>query len=52
MFLFARLVLDNLYDQPSKAALYEEMKPDIFPIELNHAFVIDRAHNVYLSSEG
>lgn len=37
MFLFARLVLDNLSDQVSKADLDSEMEPGTFPEGLNQA---------------
>jgi hypothetical protein len=39
MFLFAKLVLQNLYSQVSRAQLYESLLPRRFPRGLNQAFV-------------
>ncbi|KAK3623160.1 hypothetical protein LTR56_021742 [Elasticomyces elasticus] len=38
MFLFAKLVLQNLQQQTSLKELYHEMRPDNFPIGLNEAY--------------
>ena len=40
MFLFAKLVCDNLLNQTSRANLYAEMSPDIFPKGLNEAYFV------------
>ena len=37
MFLFARLVLTNLYDQTSRAELFDELRPARFPHGLDQA---------------
>lgn len=37
MFLFARVVMDNLFDQVSQADLQLEMEPNSFPEELSEA---------------
>lgn len=37
MFLFARLVLTNLYGQTSGAELFEELQPARFPHGLDQA---------------
>jgi hypothetical protein len=39
MFLFAKLVLQNLYSQVSRAQLYESLLPQRFPRGLNQALV-------------
>jgi hypothetical protein len=41
MFLFSRLVLDNLIDQPDKASFSSEIRSDIFPKDLRTAYVYD-----------
>lgn len=38
MFLFAKLVLTNLYSQTSKAKLYEELQPEAFPKGFEQAY--------------
>jgi hypothetical protein len=37
MFLFARLVLDNLRDQPDQDSLLAEIDKDVFPNDLSQA---------------
>ena len=37
MFLFAKLVMENLSDQTSQYDLKEELKPEIFPVDLKDA---------------
>ena len=39
MFLFAKLVAENLCDQLTLEALDEEIDPSIFPRELKQAYV-------------
>jgi hypothetical protein len=38
MFLFARLVLENLYAQQNLEDVYKEMRPDIFPHGFDQAY--------------
>ena len=38
MFLFAKLVLGNLYDQHNLEDVYKEMRPDIFPHGFKQAY--------------
>lgn len=38
MFLFARLVLENLYDQENLENLYNELRPDTFPSGFDQAY--------------
>jgi len=38
MFLYAKVVLDNLMDQGSEAELADELKSENFPVELNAAY--------------
>jgi len=40
MFLFAKLVMENLYSQTSRAKLNKELEPDRFPRGLEEAYVI------------
>ncbi|RYP68514.1 hypothetical protein DL769_005502 [Monosporascus sp. CRB-8-3] len=40
MFIFAKLVLENLYEQPSRRHLLEECRADNFPQELDDVFLI------------
>jgi hypothetical protein len=40
MFLFAKVVLDNLAEQSSPADLRVEMRPDVFPHKLEEAYNI------------
>lgn len=44
MFLFARLVLENLYDQESLERVYNEMHPDTFPHGFDQAYVRRSRH--------
>jgi hypothetical protein len=37
MFLFAKLVMNNLYEQTSNEAFMEELQPEIFPQKLDEA---------------
>jgi hypothetical protein len=37
MFLFAKLILENLYDQTNLTDLYQELRPDTFPRGLEQA---------------
>jgi len=37
MFLFAKLVIFNLYEQTSRKGLIEEMQPEKFPRKLDEA---------------
>ena len=39
MFIFAKCVLAEMYQQPSKEALLQEWGPDSFPRELNEVYV-------------
>jgi hypothetical protein len=39
MFLFARLVMDNLSQQINKAGIYFEMAPDVFPVAIDEVYV-------------
>ena len=39
MFLYAKVVLDNLMDQGSEAELAEELEIENFPEELNSAYI-------------
>lgn len=39
MFLYARLVMENLYAQPTLEALMEGIKQDTFPEGLQGAYV-------------
>jgi hypothetical protein len=39
MFLFAKLALENLYDQENLENLYEELSPDTFPRGFDQAYV-------------
>lgn len=39
MFLFAKLVLLNLYRQPSLQCLHQELHPSCFPKGLDEAYV-------------
>lgn len=40
MFLYAKLVMRNLEDQPSLHHLRKELEPDCFPSGLDEAYVI------------
>jgi hypothetical protein len=40
MFLYAKLVMQNLEDQPSLDHLRKELEPDCFPSGLDEAYVI------------
>jgi hypothetical protein len=40
MFLFARLVLKNLYDQENLENVYKELHPDTFPRGFDQAYVL------------
>ncbi|CAI6332799.1 unnamed protein product [Periconia digitata] len=44
MFLYARLVTWNLYSQPNRQSVYDELHPDILPPDLDKAYarIIDR----------
>jgi hypothetical protein len=37
MFLFAKLAMNNLYEQTSRKAFMEEMQPERFPQKLDEA---------------
>jgi hypothetical protein len=39
MFLFARLIMDNLSQQVNKAGIYFEMAPDVFPVAIDDVYV-------------
>ena len=39
MFLFAKLVMENLLDQTSQNNLMKELEPDTFPVDLKNALV-------------
>jgi hypothetical protein len=39
MFLFAKLVLENLYGQQKLEDVYKEMRPDVFPHGFDQAYV-------------
>jgi hypothetical protein len=39
MFLFARLVMDNLTQQVNKAGVYFEMAPNVFPVAIDDVYV-------------
>ena len=39
MFLFARLVMDNLSQQVSKDGIYVETAPDVFPVAIDDVYV-------------
>ena len=39
MFLFAKLVMENLSNQTSQYDLIKELDPPIFPIDLKQAYV-------------
>lgn len=39
MFLFARLVMDNLSHQVNKAGIYFEMAPEVFPVVIDDVYV-------------
>jgi hypothetical protein len=39
MFLFARLIMDNLSQQVNKAGIYFEMAPDVFPDAIDDVYV-------------
>jgi hypothetical protein len=40
MFLFARLILENLYDQENLENVYKELHPDTFPRGFDQAYVL------------
>lgn len=40
MFLFAKLVLENLYDQENLENVYKELHPDTFPRGFDQAYVL------------
>jgi hypothetical protein len=44
MFLFAKLVLQNLYDQRNLVNVYKELRPDTFPKGFDEAYVFTRSH--------
>jgi hypothetical protein len=39
MFLFAKLVINNLRSQPNRRAFYKEISPECLPTKLNEAYV-------------
>ncbi|KAF4628757.1 hypothetical protein G7Y89_g9399 [Cudoniella acicularis] len=53
MFLFAKLVLTNLYDQVSLADLYQELQPDTFPEGFEQAYsrIVHRIYNNPIAGE-
>jgi hypothetical protein len=40
MFLLAKLISRNLLDQTSQDSLDEELEPNVFPKEINQAYVL------------
>lgn len=44
MFLYARLVMENLYAQTNADALDKEMSPGIFPDGLEQVCVVQSSH--------
>lgn len=46
MFLYAKLVMNNLYEQATRQNVEDELKPGIFPVGLQQALV-----NVHLIDE-
>lgn len=40
MFLFAKLVMTNLYGQVSRAGLMRELEPHVYPTGLEQAYVV------------
>ncbi|KAI0466404.1 hypothetical protein F4859DRAFT_507364 [Xylaria cf. heliscus] len=46
MFLFASLVMDNLYQQPTIECAKQQLRPDVFPRNLGEAYgnIIQRLH--------
>lgn len=47
MFLYARLVMENLYAQPTSADLKEGIRQDTFPQGLEGAYVPHHAQGMY-----
>jgi hypothetical protein len=45
MFLFARLVMDNLSQQVNKAGIYFEMTPHVFPVAIDDVYVGSKGLN-------
>jgi hypothetical protein len=45
MFLFARLIMDNLSQQVNKAGIYFEMAPDVFPGAIDDVYVNPKGLN-------
>jgi hypothetical protein len=45
MFLFARLIMDNLSQQVNKAGIYFEMAPDVFPDAIDDVYVNPKGLN-------
>lgn len=40
IFLLARLICDNLYNQATLMEVYHELEPNVFPREINDAYVL------------
>jgi hypothetical protein len=51
MFLFARLVMDNLSDQVNKAGIVSEMAPEVFPVAVDDVYV-KSGHDGYILADG
>jgi hypothetical protein len=51
MFLFAKLVLQNLYDQRNLVNVYKELHPDAFPKGFDEAYVFIRSHWLKVSNK-